>query len=345
MTIAVDAMGGDLAPGAVVQGSLEAARQFGVSIILAGDEAAISREMEKSGLFGRQLNRLISIKHCTQAADMNDPPVEVLRHKKDASVRVAFDLVKSGQAMAAVSAGNSGATLAVASVVLGRLEGLERPGIASILPTVRGRTIVIDVGANVDCRPKFLFQFGVMAEAYARAVFKIDRPRVALLSIGEEDSKGNTLVRQAHDLFRAGPLNFIGNIEGRDLFLGQADVVVCDGFVGNVVLKLSEAMAEVAGGMLEQELDQAQWPKISAFFLRKAFKNFQKKIDYAEFGGAPLLGVRGTGIISHGRSSPLAVKNAIRTAIEFIGEQMPQQLQERLNETRSLLVSSSKTES
>jgi len=333
--IAVDAMGGDQAPETIVQGSVEAVRELNVSVILVGDERALHKELAKTGPAESQ----ITVKHCTEAALMDESPIEVLRHKKDASVRVAFNLVKSGEADAAVSAGNSGATLAVATVVLGRMNGVERPGVASILPSVRGQLIIIDVGVNVDCKPSFLLQFGVMAHAYAQAILKIEEPRLALLSIGEEDSKGNLLVRQTHDLFKKSSLNFIGNIEGRDLYSDQADIVVCDGFVGNVVLKLSEGLTEIIAGMLEDELKHGPWPPVDVMILRKLLNRFHKKVDYAEFGGAPLLGVRGIGIISHGRSSPKAIKNAIRTAAEFVRQKMPDRLQAGLDESKELIIS------
>jgi len=335
MKIAMDAMGGDQAPGVVVQGSVEAVRDLGVSVILVGDEQALDRELAKTG----PVSSRISIKHCTQVAAMDEPPIEVLRRKKDSSVRVAFELVKLGEAQAAVSAGNSGATLAVATVVLGRMNGVERPGVASILPSVQEQFIIIDVGVNLDCKPSFLIQFGVMAHAYAREILEMERPRLALLSIGEEDSKGNLLVRQTHDLFKKSSLNFIGNIEGRDLFSGQADIVVCDGFVGNVVLKLSEGLTEIINGMLQQELNTGPWPRADVMILQDVFKRFRKKVDYAEFGGAPLLGVNGVGVISHGRSSPRAIKNAIRTAAEFVRLKMPERLQAGLEESRELIAS------
>lgn len=332
--IAVDAMGGDRAPEVTVKGSLLAVRELDVSVILVGDETSVNRELDKNGLRPDG----IEVRHCSEVAAMNEPPVEVLRRKKDSSIRVAFDLVKSGQAQAAVSAGNSGATLAVATVVLGRMKGVERPGVATILPAATGRFILIDVGVNVDCKPSYLLQFGAMANAYARDILKVDNPRVALLSIGQEDVKGNQLVRKAHDLLKSSPLNFIGNVEGKDLYSGVADVVVCDGFVGNIVLKLSEGLAEIIGAMVRDEFEtgfRAWWMK--AIGLKKVFKRFQNRIDYAEIGGAPLLGINGVGILSHGRSSPKAIKNAIRTAAEFVRQDMPQQFSEGLGVTRELI--------
>jgi len=313
--IAVDAMGGDRAPEIIVQGAVQAALEQGVSLVMVGDEAAISRELKAAGYSGT----LIEIQHCTEVVDMDESPSEAVRRKKDSSIRVAFELVKSGRAQAVVSAGNSGATLAVGTVVLGRLEGVDRPAIAAVFPTVKkGRTVVIDVGANVDCKPHFLFQFGVMAQAYARVALQINNPSIGLLSIGEEDTKGNDLVRQARQLFKDSNLNFIGNIEGRDVFSGAADVVVCDGFVGNVVLKLSEGIIEAVGVMIKEELMAGLVSRLGVVLTHGAFRRFKKKMDYAEFGGAPLLGINGVGLISHGRSSPQAIKNAIRSAAELV---------------------------
>ena len=326
MDIAVDAMGGDRAPGVIVQGAVEAAREFGSSIVLVGDRQALETELSRH----RIPDGLIKVHHASQVAGMDEAPIEVLRRKKDSSIRVAFELVKSGRASAAVSAGNSGATLAVGTVVLGRLRGVERPGIAGIFPTLCGRTVVMDLGANVDCKPSFLYQFGLMAEAYARETLRIARPRVGLLSIGEEDSKGNELVLRAHDLLKKGPLHFIGNVEGRDIFSGQADVIVCDGFVGNVVLKVSEGMAEAIGTSLKKELGRSLLSRIGTLFSARALAGFKKQFDYAELGGAPLLGINGVGIISHGGSSPKAIKNAIRNAAEMSSGDLPRRLEERL---------------
>lgn len=333
MKIAVDAMGGDRAPEATVKGSLEAVREFDLSVILVGKKEIIERELAKYD----QDNPKIEIEHCTQIVGHDESPMTVLRQKKDSSIRVAFNLVKSGKAQAAVSAGSSGATLAVATVVLGRIKGIERPAIATLLPSLEGHIVVIDVGATPDCKPSFLFQYGIMGHVHAQTVLGIERPRLALLSIGEEDSKGNLLVRQVHDQFKASSLNFIGNIEGRDLFTGQADVIVCDGFVGNVVLKLSEGLARVVGGMLEKELNSGPWSLNDKVLLKKAFERFQNTVDYAEFGGAPLLGIKGVGIVSHGRSSPKAIKNAIRSAAEFVSQNMVDRLQAGLDESSEMV--------
>ena len=331
MKIAVDAMGGDHAPEVIVQGAIAAARDQAGRIILVGDREAIERSLDAhadtSGL-----DDLIEIHHCTQTAGMDESPVDVLRYKKDSSIRVVFDLIKAGEADAAVSAGNSGATLAVGTIVLGRIDGVDRPGIAGVFPTPKGRTVVIDVGANVDCKPAYLYQFGVMAEAFCREIIGVNKPRVGLLSIGEEDSKGNDLVLKAHDLFRDGPLNFIGNVEGRDVITGVVDVIVCDGFVGNVVLKMAEGMAEAINLMLKDEISAGLLSRIGYLLSQGAFKRFKKRVDYAEFGGAPLLGINGIGIISHGRSSPKAIKNAIRVAGEMARADLLGRLRHSLQE-------------
>ncbi|MFH1135930.1 MAG: phosphate acyltransferase PlsX [Pseudomonadota bacterium] len=330
MKIAVDAMGGDRAPQVVVEGALEAAKDYGLSVILVGDQETVNLELEKAG--GPM--DLIEVHHASQVAGMAEAPVEVLRQKKDSSVRVAFNLVKSGQAQAAVSAGNTGAALAVGTVVLGRMPGVERPGIAGVFPTLKGKTVVIDVGANVDCRPSFLYQFALMGEAYASEILGVQTPRIGLLSVGEEPSKGNDLVIRAHHLFREGPFNFIGNIEGRDIFAGAADVIVCDGFVGNVVLKLTEGVAEAIGIMLKKELKAGLVSSLGSLLSYGAFKRFKKKMDYSEFGGAPLLGINGVGIISHGGSTPKAIKNAIRTAAEMVRADLPAKVLDRIRRSK-----------
>jgi glycerol-3-phosphate acyltransferase PlsX len=327
MKIAVDAMGGDSAPEVVVEGAVAAAREFGLHQVLVGSREAVQPILDRLGSWPRDL---IELKHCTEVAGMAEAPVEVLRRKKDSSIRVAFDLVKAGQADAVVSAGNSGATLAVGTVVLGRLDGIERPGIAGIFPSRKGRTVVMDIGANVDCKPSFLYQFGFMASAYAREVLDVERPRVGLLSIGEEDSKGNELVKRAHELLKQSPLNFVGNVEGRDVFNGTVDVVVCDGFVGNVMLKMAEGMAEAIGAMLKDELGAGMMSRFGALLAMGGFRRFKKRVDYAEFGGAPLLGINGVGIISHGGSTPKAIKNAVRTAAEMVGAELPVRMSELL---------------
>jgi phosphate acyltransferase len=309
--IAVDAMGGDQAPNAVVQGAVLATKELGIPITLVGNPEAITR-----GLAGLTFEpELITVHPATQVAEMGDSPIDVIRRKKDASIRVALELVKRGEVQGVVSAGNSGATMALAVVVLGKLPGVERPALGAILPSPHPPTLVIDVGANVDCSSSQLIQFAIMAEPMARYIMKRPNPRIGVLSIGEEESKGNELVHQTVEGLKKTPLNFIGNVEGRDLFSGKVDVIVCDGFVGNICLKLSEGLAEALGQMLKEEIVKAGMvSKLGYQLMKPAFKSFLKRVDYAEYGGVPLLGVNGVVIISHGASGAKAVMNAVRVA-------------------------------
>lgn len=313
MKIALDAMGGDRSPTVEVEGAILAAKEHNVEIILVGDESLLNSEIKRYG--GANLS--ISVFHASQRVEMHESPSFILRRKKDASIVVATNLVRDGKASAIVSAGHTGATMAAALFNLGTIQGVERPAIATILPTLQGMAIMLDVGANVDCKPKYLFQFAIMGHAYARRVLKKERPRVGLLSIGEEDTKGNILTRETFKQLKNSPLNFIGNVEGRDVYSGNADVVVCDGFIGNVALKISEGVAETIGKLLTREIESSFWGKLGYLLLKPVFKSFKRKVDYAEYGGAPLLGINGACIICHGRSSPRAIKNAIAMAIEM----------------------------
>ncbi|CAG37523.1 probable fatty acid/phospholipid synthesis protein (PlsX) [Desulfotalea psychrophila LSv54] len=258
----------------------------------------------------------IDIVRSSQVIEMNEHPVDAIRKKKDASIVVAFDLVKQGRANAVVSAGNSGATLAAGMRKLGRLKGVARPGIASTFPTLKKPVVLMDIGANVDCKPLHLFQFGVMASAYS-CIHGIKNPTIGLLSNGEESGKGNALVKETHQLLADSSLNFIGNVEGRDVYQGNVDVIICDGFVGNVCLKISEGLADAAMQMLRDEIMKSTLAKIGYLLARPAFKAFKKRVDYTEYGGAPLLGINGTGIVSHGKSNARAIKNAILEAINM----------------------------
>lgn len=326
MNIAVDAMGGDHAPEVIVQGALWAQSEFGVKITLVGDQDTIREELSKGGGIGNGLQ----IHHCSQMVGMDESPMKVLRQKKDASIMVAFDLVKGGGAEAVVSAGNSGATIGAAVLTLGRINGVERPALAVIFPGAKGNVVLIDVGANVDTKPKQLFEFGVMGDIFTHSLLNIDNPRVGILNIGQEGSKGNEQVRIAHDLFKKGPFNFIGNVEGRDIFSGDVQVIVSDGFVGNVALKLTEGMAETIRIMFEREMSKGLVSRLGFWLIRRAFEKFRRNLDYAEYGGALLLGVKGVGIICHGNSSPKAIKNAIRTAKDFVNNGVQARLEEGL---------------
>lgn len=312
MKIALDAMGGDHAPQVEVEGAVLAAKEYGSQIILVGDAEIVEKELSRYSV----KDLPIYIKQASEVIRMDESPSKALR-KKDSSMRVAFDLVKNGEADAVVSAGNSGAAMATAMVVLRKLEGVDRPAIATVMPTLKGACVVLDVGANVDCKPFHLAQFAVMGDVYAQFILKKENPRVGLLSNGEEESKGTDTTRETNAILKQLPMNYIGYIEGRDIFAGSVDVVVCDGFVGNVVLKTSEGLADAIGKMLKEEIKKSALAKLGYLLSKGAFGRFKKKVDYSEYGGAPLLGIDGVGIISHGSSTPNAIKNAIRVAQEF----------------------------
>lgn len=314
MKIALDAMGGDYAPAVTVEGALEAVSEIqGLSVVLVGDEVELANELR-----GKNYSvSSVHIKHASQVVDMDEAPLTALRRKKDSSIKVAIELVKSGEADAMVSAGNSGVVMATALFLLGKLPGVERPAIAAVMPTLKGCFILIDAGANVDCRATHLLQFAIMGEAYAKSIFNVGSPKIGLLGIGKEDAKGNELTKEAFKLIKDSGLNFIGNIEGKDIFIGDADVVVSDGFVGNIALKISEGLAEAMTKMLKREISEKSTGRIGYLFLKNALKSFKKKTDYSEYGGAPLLGISKPCIISHGRSTAKAIKNALKLADEF----------------------------
>ncbi len=332
MAIALDAMGGDHGASILVEGAVAAARDLDTGIILVGRSGLLAKELESAG--GSDLP--ITIRDASQVVSMEEAPSEALRKKKDSSIRVAFDLVNKGQAEAVVSAGNSGATLATAMFTLGRIKGV-RPAIATLVPTLREPSLIIDVGANVDCRPHHLLQFGIMGSLFVREVNKKVSPTVGLLSIGEEGSKGNQQVKKAFDLLAGSDLNFVGNVEGRDIFRGEVDVVVCDGFVGNICLKLSEGLAEAILTMLKSELESSILASMGYGLARKAFRRFRKRVDYSEIGGAPLLGIKGVAIICHGSSSPKAVRNAIAVAHNLASLDLAGKLETSINSRRDFL--------
>lgn len=328
MRVAVDAMGGDNAPAVEVEGAIAAVREFGVPVILVGDTERLQHELAKHNC--KELD--ITVHHASEVVGMHDSAADAIRKKRDSSIRVAFDLVKDGKADAVVSAGNSGATMAAGMFVLKRLAGIERPAIAQVFPTLVGHTLVLDIGGNVDCKPVHLVQFAIMGEVYARHVMGAAQPRIGLLSNGEEESKGNDLTRETNALLKKISLDYVGYVEGRDIFNGVVDVVVCDGFVGNVVLKLSEGLVETVGKMLKGEIEKSLLAKVGYLLAHSAFARFKKKVDYAEYGGAPLLGINGVGMISHGGSNPKAIKNAIRFAHEYALKGVNQRVAEKLQE-------------
>ena len=327
VTIAVDAMGGDEAPKAEVEGAIQAARSLGVRVILVGKEEVVRRELAGYDWAGLP----ITVQHASEQVTMEDSAAKAVRTKRDSSIRVASRLVREGVAQGMVSAGNTGAVMATAKMVQGMIPGVDRPALATAFPTLKGGpVIVIDVGANVDCNPKMLAQFAVMGEIYSRVIFKKHRPRVGILSIGEEEHKGNDLTRAATPLLKSLPINFTGNVEGRDIYTGDTDVIVCDGFIGNVALKVSEGLVDMIYKTLRESLKATVTRQIGYVLARQAFKEFKKRVDYSEYGGAPLIGVKGVCIITHGRSNANAIKNSIRVAVEFATGRINQQIEDEL---------------
>lgn len=308
MRIAIDAMGGDYAPLEIVKGAVEAAEKDGVEGVLVGDQDQIKQELAKYP------SARIQIKHASEVVQMDEHPANAIRRKPDSSIVVAAGMVVSGEADAIVSAGNTGAAMAVATLKFGRIPGIARPAIAALVPTSKGKAVLLDGGANVDCSVDNLMQFAVMGREYAERVLKLSNPRVGLLSIGEEPSKGNELTKACHAQLTKSDLHFIGNVDGKDVFRGAADVIICDGFAGNLVLKIAEGMAEFLLANLKEEINKSVIYKAGVLMLSPALKRARNHLDYAEYGGAPLLGVNGVCIISHGRSNARAIRNAIKAA-------------------------------
>jgi glycerol-3-phosphate acyltransferase PlsX len=328
LTIALDAMGGDHAPKSEVLGAVQAARSLGVKVILVGQQDVVRHELEKVEGY-RDLP--LEIVHASERVTMEDSAAKAVRTKRDSSMRVASRLVRDGCAQAMVSAGNTGAVMATAKMVQGVVPGVERPALVGIFPTMEKKPVVlVDVGANVDCDPELLAQFAVMAEIYSRKVLHTPNPRVGILSIGEEEHKGNELTRATWPLLKSLNINFIGNVEGRDIYAGQVDVIVCDGFIGNVALKVSEGLVDMFKKVLRESLEASVAGKIGYALSKSSFDAFRKRLDYSEYGGAPLLGVRGGCIICHGRSNANAIKNAIRVAAEFSAGKVNEGIEEVL---------------
>jgi len=328
LTIALDALGGDHAPKPEVEGAIRAVKTLGVKVLLVGQGDLVKAELEKHEGY-RDLP--IEIVHASERITMEDAPAKAARSKKDSSMHIGSRLVAEGLAHGFVTAGNTGACMAIAKMVQGKIKGVDRPAIAGVMPTRTGKpVVVVDVGANVDCDAAMLAQFAVMGEIYSRLVLRCDRPRVGLLSIGEEEHKGNELTKAAMALLKELPIHFMGNVEGCDLFTGIADVIVCDGFVGNVALKVSEGVADMITGMLRESLAATITRKIGYVLSRAAYTDFRKRVDYSEYGGAALLGVKGVCIICHGRSNANAIKNAIRVAADFSSGNINQQIEQTL---------------
>ena len=329
LTIAVDAMGGDHAPKPEVEGAIQAVVEHDVRVILVGQEDVLRRELAHHQADWEMLP--IAIHHASEVITMEDSASKAMRSKKDSSIRVASRLVREGIAQGVVSAGNTGAVMVTAKTVQGMVAGVDRPALAGVFPTLKNKPcVMVDVGANVDSSPEMLAQFAIMGELYSRVIFHVKHPRVGLLSIGEEDHKGNDLVHKTRPLMKKLPINFIGNVEGRDLYNGHADVIVCDGFIGNVALKVSEGLVEVIRHKLKDSLSSTITRQIGSVLARNGFNEFRKGFDYSEYGGAPLLGVKGVCIICHGRSNANAIKNAIRVAADYARGHINERIEEEL---------------
>jgi glycerol-3-phosphate acyltransferase PlsX len=332
MKIAVDAMGGDFAPQVIVEGAVLAAKRYGVKVVLVGDEDQVSKELSRY-----PTSKLpIYIHHAPFVVAMHDSPSTVIRRMKDTSIKVALDLVKEGQVNGVISAGNSGAAMALAMFILKKLEGVERPAIATIHPTTKDNTVLIDSGGNVDCKPFHLVQFAMMGDAYAKYILGKEEPRIGVLSNGEEEGKGNELTREVHDILSESDLNYIGYVEGRDLNSGEVDVIVCDGFVGNVALKTSEGLWETIHAILKWEAQDNVRAKAAYFLMRRAIRRLEKKLDYDEYGGAPLIGINGNCVICHGSSNAKAIMNAILLALNVAKNKLNEHVIEELKEKEDL---------
>jgi len=334
--IALDAMGSDRRPKPEIEGAIQAARHYDVRVLLVGPEAAIRSELAR---YPAAAQLPIDVIHASEVIGMDDKAVQAVRSKRDSSMRVGVRLVRERRADGFVTAGNTGAAMATAKMVLGAIPGVDRPALAAVFPTVLGTAaILLDVGANVDSKPENLEQFAVMGEIYFRTMFGTRRPRVGLLSIGEEETKGNDLTREAFQRLKQLPLNFVGNVEGRDLYNGQVDVIVADGFVGNVALKISEGVASLVRATLKESLKATITRQVGYLLSRSAFADFKKRLDHTEYGGAPLLGVKGVCFITHGSSNANAIKNAIRVAAEFAQHRITEKIEKELAAIRPTVV-------
>jgi len=307
--IAVDAMGGDYAPREIVLGAVRARRELGIDVILVGNEIQVTKELKS-----QKAEHLIPVVNAAEIIAMNESPAGAVRRKRNSSIVKAVEIIKEGNAAALVSAGSTGAAMAASLLHWGRIKSIGRPAIATLLPNRNGGTLLLDAGANTDCSPKHLLQFAIMGSLYSELILGVKNPAVGLLNIGEEETKGNELTLSAYSLLKESGVNFIGNVEGRDIFSGVADVVVCDGFVGNVVLKTGEGLATALFNTIREEISKSVLAKLGATLIIPLLKELKRKMDYAEYGGAPLLGVNGITIIAHGSSNSTAIKNAIQLA-------------------------------
>ncbi|MCA1582951.1 MAG: phosphate acyltransferase PlsX [Acidobacteria bacterium] len=331
MRIAVDAMGGDHAPRVNVDGAIAAAREFGITSLLVGKPAALGPMLAGAGEAGRQ----IEIVEATEVVEMEDPATAAIRKKRNSSIRIAANCVRDGRAAGLVSAGHTGAAMVSAKMVIGTIEGVDRPALATVLPNLSGHCLLLDVGANPEAKTSHFKEFAIMGSIYAQLAFGKPNPSIGLMSIGEEDSKGTDRTKEAFKGLKEAGLNFIGNVEGRDVFSGKVDVIVTDGFTGNVILKVSESLSEMVEQLLREEIKKTLQASVGFLLSRSAFRSFKTRLDYSEYGGAPLLGVKGCVIICHGRSSAKAVKNAIRLAAEFSRQNLATKIQSSIAELHS----------
>lgn len=334
--IAVDAFGGDYAPKEIVLGAFLAAKEFDLDIVLVGKKNEIQKEVGFfESNFSKSVKQKLTIKDAQYGITMYDKPSVAVR-KKDSSMHIGMSLVKEKQADAFVSAGNSGAVMAIAMMVLGKLKGIARPAIGTLLPTIQSNVLLLDSGANVDCKPNHLLEFSIMGGVYVKHMLNIQKPRIGLISNGSEPGKGNSLVLKAYELIQSSSLNFYGNIEGNEIFSDKVDVAVCDGFVGNIILKTSESVPTIISEFLKAQISRSLIYKIGYLLSKPAFRMLKKKTDYAEFGGAPLLGVGGACIVSHGRSKAYAIKNAVLKAAKFASLDINSKIEEAIEKCSAL---------
>jgi glycerol-3-phosphate acyltransferase PlsX len=329
--IAVDAMGGDHAPQVNVDGAIAAYREFGISTLLVGRSRELMGLLEDSGFHGGE----IEVVEAPEVVTMDDPATAAIRKKRNSSIRIAANCVRDGRAEGLVSAGHTGAAMVSAKMVIGTIEGVDRPALATILPNLTGHCLLLDVGANPEAKTQHFKEFAVMGSIYAQLVFGKRSPSIGLMSIGEEDTKGSDRTKEAFKTLKETGLNFIGNVEGRDVFNGRVDVIVTDGFTGNVILKVSESLSEMVEQLLREEIKRTLKASVGFLLSRTAFRRFKTRLDYSEYGGAPLLGVKGCVIICHGRSSAKAIKNAIRLAAEFSRQRLAQKIQSSIADLHS----------
>jgi glycerol-3-phosphate acyltransferase PlsX len=340
MRIAVDAMGADDAPRTPVAGAVEAVAGDGTDVILVGDRERVERELDSLGV-SAELRRRLEVVHAEEVVGMEESAITPMRRKRRSSIRICAELVKEGRAQALVSAGNTGATMISAKMVIGVAKGVDRPGLAAALPNASGWTVLVDVGANVDSKAEQMREFAVMGHFYAQEMLGIAQPRIGLLSIGSEEGKGTDFTRRAYAGVQSTGLRFIGNVEGRDLFNGATDVIVCDGFVGNVLLKSAESLAEMVVGMLRAEIKKSPLSMLGALLMVPAFRHLRRRTDYSEYGAAPLLGLRGGCFIAHGGSNPKAIKNAVRRAVEFCEAGIHEKISNKLADLHATPIPSS----